>query len=141
MPEQVTATTEERLTIFANKHQLVFKKGEVGFCRPCVGFAHGDSFVAHNPFDYETLEPIPDFEDDRLNPPDGVGDAYHKHDCLCVLVEDDNYDAAMGQLLTWVRHLESIGELEVAHYKTGATGAQLLMVGVLAKAIRFKDRP
>ncbi|MCH8851113.1 MAG: hypothetical protein IID41_00510 [Planctomycetes bacterium] len=135
-------TIQEQLTAFANKHELVFRQhGEVGFGRECVGFTHGDDFVAHNPVSMESFAFIPGFEDDSLYPPNGVEDAYHKHNCLCVLVHEGDYDSAMRQLLVWVTHLESLGELEVVGYETGATGIQAAVSGFVAKAIRFKEHP
>ncbi len=141
MGDHTEATTTEQLTAFANRHGIVFShKGTAGFGRECVGFTLVDAWVAHNPMSMADFTAIPNFADERLYPPGGVKDAYHKHDCLCVLAVDGNYDAASEQLLLWVTHLESLGELETARYKTGATGIQAVVSGVTAIAIRFKHR-
>lgn len=64
---------------------------EVGFGRPCVGVTVGHTY--------------PDFDpnDPAVAPPEGVDHAYHKHNCLCVLGTSME---AVGELATWVRHLE-----------------------------------
>ncbi len=131
--------TKQKLHEFASKHELVFvEQGQVGFGRDCTGFTHDDTFVAHNPISAADHELIRGFADYRLYSPSGVPDAYHKHACLCVLAEDGDYDSAQAQLLLWVEHLESLGELEVAEYQTGATGIQAIISGVFARAIRVK---
>jgi hypothetical protein len=132
-------TTLDTLQAFANKHKVVLEdKGECGFGRPCVGFTYGGNYIDYNPMsmgsDYKQIWPY----DSRLSTPAGV-DAYHKHDCVAVLVTDDNYEAALDQLLKWVEHLESHGVLEVVQYETGADGIQALVSGVFGRAIRFKD--
>ena len=58
---------------------------------------------------------------------------------MAVLVSDDKYMEGLEQLLKWVEHLESQGELEVVQYLTGATGMQALMSGVLAYGIKYKE--
>lgn len=128
---------------FANAHKVVFEDhGEVGFCRPCVGFTKGTGYIDLHPLskaDYEELWP----HDGRLNAPPGVN-AYHKHDCLAVLVtyegdesQQADYDRAILQLDAWVRDLESQGTVEVASYATGATGMQALLSGVIGYALRY----
>ena len=131
-------TTVEKLQAFANKHKVILEQeGEVGFGRPCVGFIRGTGYVNINPYseggDYAAI-----FEEQDLAAPACV-DYYHKHDCLCVLVGDNDYAAALEELLIWVEHLESKGELEVVTYSTGATGLQATFSGRIGYAIRFKE--
>jgi hypothetical protein len=133
-------TTKEKLLAFANKHQLILEeKGECGFGRPCVGFLSkgGINYVDYNPSSYDGYKDIWEY-DDRLCAPEGVK-AYHKHYCMAVLVTDDNYEEGLNQLLKWVEHLESQGEVEVVEYATGAVGVQAIISGITGYAIRFKQ--
>jgi hypothetical protein len=130
-------TARQICQTFANKHKVIFEDhGEVGFGRPCVGFTSGARYIDYNPrnnSDYELVWP-----DARpIGHPHGV-EAYHKHDCLAVLVAD-SYDAAILQLATWVEALEAQGELEIVTYATGATGLQAAISGIMGRAIRFKE--
>lgn len=119
---------------FANKHKIIFNdKGECGFGRECIGFCHGDRWIDFNPHDCY-LDPIDGFQNENFNAPNGVN-AYHKHDCLAVLGRGD--DSIIG-LARWVKHLESIGEIEVAIYNTGATGMQAFVNGTKGRAIKLK---
>ena len=132
-------TNTEYLEAFATKHNLKLKtKGEVGFGRPCVGFtdANGRGYIDHSPLNMQTFNEVWP-QDDRLYSPPGV-EAYHKHQCLAVIVEDDNFDAGLDQLAEWMRHLESQGDVEVVEYATGAVGVQAMVSGTHGKAIRFK---
>lgn len=126
----------QNLQRFANEHKVILEdRGEIGFGRPCVGFLR-QSYIAFNP----TKEPDYDYvwpEDIRLRPPKTVVDAYHKHDCLAVLVHGDDYDKALAQLNAWVGHLEAQGTVELAQYKTGATGIQAIISGYSSFAFRF----
>lgn len=121
---------------FARDHHLKFVEiGEVGFGRPCVGFTKGAGYVALNPHssaNYEDLWSI----DERLSAPRGVS-AYHKYDCLAMLVDGADYDAGVRGLYTWIRTLEAIGELETVAFETGATGLQAMFSGVVGVALRF----
>lgn len=142
MTTETTVSTDEaraNCQRFANAHKLVFEdRGEVGFGRPCVGFTKGNGYVEYNPLSRaDDYRRIPEFADDRLYAPDGV-EAYHKHDCLAVLVRDEDYDAAIRQLDQWVRHLESLGTVEVVSYETGATGFQAVISGVIGYALRVR---
>jgi hypothetical protein len=135
------------LEAFAAKHGLTLeKRGEVGFGRPCVGFIKGSSYVDHNALSHDDFRPLSEFEDDHLYAPDGVN-SYHKHDCLAVLVEADDwenipdvaYDEALRQLHTWIKHLESLGSVEVVRYTTGASGLQAFVTGAVGYALRITD--
>jgi hypothetical protein len=125
---------------FALKHKVIFEeKGEVGIGRLCVGFVRGDGYVDYNPYRFPDLL-VPVWEiDHRLCPPPTVPDAYHKHDCLAVLVHNDDYDEAKRQLALWVLHLVGQGEVEVVEYETGATGLQAAFTGTTGYAVRFKN--
>lgn len=134
-------TTIEELTEFATAHGLTLQqKGEVGFGRACVGLiSPGSGYVDYNPRrmagNFDELWP----RDERLYAPAGV-ESYHKHDCFAVLCDDneESYAAALDQLLAWVRHLKSQGDVYVERYSTGATGIQALMSGVTGYAIRLR---
>lgn len=120
---------------FAKKHDIKFERGsEVGFGRPAVGFTYGTSYIDHNPVDMSTWESIKEFEDERLYAPVGAN-SYHKSDCLCVLVEDDEYDVAIDQLAAWVTHLESLGKVEIVEYQTRATGMQAMISGTTGRVV------
>lgn len=82
-----------KLEQFALKHKLILEEaGEVGFGRPCVGFLKGTGYVDYNATVHPDYKPA--FPDDEYYEPP-VPDAYHKHDCLAVLVHDDDYDSAL----------------------------------------------
>jgi len=132
--------TVNKLQEFAQKHSIILnEKGEIGFGRPCVGFVHGDNYISFNPLqDGGDYEPIFGEYDDRLYPPEGV-ESYHKGDYVAVLVSDEKYHKGLKQLLKWVEHLESQGEVEVVEYQTGATGLQAVISGMFGRAIKFKD--
>jgi hypothetical protein len=134
--------TKEQIIIelikFAEKHKIALEtKGECGFGRPCVGFTSGNGYVDFNPIDMVNYMPIEELQCDKIYPPDGV-DNYHKHDCLAVLVEDEDYEEGLRQLLSWVKHIEAQGSVEVKQYKTGATGLQAMVSGSFGTAIIVK---
>jgi hypothetical protein len=136
-----------RIQAFANRQKAVFEDhGEVGFGRPCVGLTKGSGYIELNPYRYvfKPFDPNPEMEtidelsDRRLYAPDSVPDVYHKHDCIAVLVQDDDYNRAILQLADWVAHLESIGA-EVVPYETGRQGVHLLVGGAIGYAVRATD--
>ena len=131
----------QNLQRFANQYQLILEcAGEVGFGRPCVGFLNKTgNFLDINPYKYPDFKPVWPI-DDRLYDRNAAPDAYHKHDCLCVLVHDDNFDKALIQLNNWINSPEKKGELCVAQFKTGATGLQAVISGVIGFALRFKEQ-
>lgn len=135
-----TKTHDEQIQLlqrFANDHGIVLQlEGSVGFGRECVGFTHGDNYVAYNPLRYPDFEPVSGFEDDSIGDC-APADAYHKHNCLAVLVHDGDRDNAILQLVQWVEAMNEFG-VEVAEYETGATGLQAMMTGVLGRAVRKK---
>ena len=127
-----------KLSVFADKHGIsLVTKGECGFGRPCVGFTKGSNYIDYCPLNMSTYEPIEDLDDERLYAPEGVN-AYHKHNCLAVLVEDDNYDQALQELSDWVDNLTSQGEVEVVCYRTGASGLQAMVSGSTGYALKIK---
>jgi len=131
--------TIKKLQEFANKHSVVLeKKGEIGFGRACVGFMHGENFISYNPTDDKTYKYILGKHDKRLCSPTGVN-SYHKGDYMAVLVSDEDYNEGLFQMLKWVEHIGSQGEVEVVEYPTGATGLQALISGMYAKAIKLKE--
>lgn len=67
-------------------------KGEVGFGRPCVGVLYGQTYVD---YDYELGYPV----NGGFWTPEN---AYHKHDCLAVLVHDEDYNSALDELYNWI---------------------------------------
>lgn len=131
----------QELQEFANKHKVIFEdKGEVGFGRPCVGFLYGDNYVDHNPRNQETFKPIPEYADERLYA-HGAPDAYHKHDCLAVLVHRDNYNEALRQLHNWIRHIESLGKVVMVFYNKGTKDPlQAFLIGYHGMTITIKNK-
>ncbi|MHC4088717.1 MAG: hypothetical protein ACYSVY_00290 [Planctomycetota bacterium] len=130
----------ERLQAFANRHKLILEdRGEVGFGRSCVGFVKGNVYVDYNPYSHPSFEPVWE-RDHQLNPPDETPDAYHKHDCLVVLVRGGDYDGALRQLDAWITHLEGQGEVYIDEYETGATGLQAMISGLVGYAVRIRDK-
>ncbi len=129
--------TRNKLERFAIKHKVVLEeKGTVGFGRNCVGFLRGNGYIDLNPY-----KSAPTFErvfkdDDYYYEPDNVPDAYHKHDCVAVLVHGEDWGKALRQLALWVDDLEANGAQLVA-YKTGATGVQAIFSGFTGYAFRF----
>ena len=112
--------------------------GEVGFGRPCVGFTCGGNYLDINP------RCLPDYHyafasaDERLYPPEEVPNAYHKHDCFCVLIRDGDREKAITELDTWLTHLQSFGKLVIEDYVTGAEGLQAVFSGIIGHALRIK---
>ena len=128
---------------FATDHRLLLVyEGTIGFGRPCVGFmSRYGTYVEHNPLYSGGLnrwQPVPELADERLHPPARVVDAYHKHDCLAVLVHGGDYVEALTQLNLWVQHLESLGKIEIEVYETQAEGLQVLFSCIYAAAVKIK---
>lgn len=153
---------KKELQKFANDHGVLFEhsgKGEVGMGRPCVGFERGGSYIHYRPLthhDFNTAEKAPKYEDmlifghdPRLSPPKETPNAYHKHECLSVLIEAEDWenipqesvDTALIELWHWMKHLEKQGELEVVEFETGATGIQAMVSGLTSWAIKYKGFP
>ena len=118
---------------FANRFKLIFEDdGEVGFGRKCVGLTNGSNYVDYNPTQYPNYDYVEEFYDERLF--DIVPEnAYHKHNCLAVL---GNEETSIIQLSEWIDKLKELGAV-VEKYKTGATGIQSLLSGTENYAIKL----
>ena len=118
---------------FANRFKLIFEDdGEVGFGRKCVGLTNGNNYVEYNPTQYPDHDYVKEFYDKRLF--DIVPEnAYHKHNCLAVL---GNEETSIIQLSEWIDKLKELGAV-VQKYKTGATGMQALFTGTENHAIKL----
>jgi hypothetical protein len=108
----------QKLQEFADKFDLEFNNpGECGIFRPCVGFVKDGSYVGYNPYSapsYKQIEELYDSRWGKISPKD----AYHKFDCLAVLIKNDDIVEAQKQLLDWVEKMEAIG-VELVQYETG----------------------
>lgn len=139
LPVMVEQAVADELNTIARDLGVRFEsQGEVGFGRRCVGFLKGSGYVNYHPrndSDYRAVD-LPGVQDDRLLPHDAP-DAYHKHECFAVLAPDGNYAEAARQLLAWMKHLQSMGRLEVVEYPTLATGIQAIVSGTTGYALRF----
>lgn len=130
---------------FAKKLGVLFDDaGECGFGRPCVGFRHGDQWVAYNPLVMEFAPgalnpkymPLREVEDARLQAdPNETPNAYHKSDCLAVLVHGGNVEAAVLELAAWASRLDALG-VELHHYATGARGVHAIFKGATEVCVR-----
>ena len=137
---------------FCNKYNVYWNGyGHVGFERPCVGLL--SSRDEHAPYlDFNPVYIInntiwqPDkFTSTSFYPPRklGVIDAYHKHDCFVILVHNGDYRYAIRQLGTWIKNVESKGDLEIAEYTIPPYGSYDSGVRVALrytnKYVKFKD--
>ena len=118
---------------FANKFKLIFEDdGEVGFGRKCVGLTNGNNYIDYNPTQFPDYDYVEEFYDERLF--DIIPEnAYHKHNCLAVL---GNEETSIIQLSEWIDKLKELGAV-VEKYKTGATGIQALITGIENYAIKL----
>jgi hypothetical protein len=82
--------------------------GEVGFGRACVGVIKDNTYPGYREGEQLNAEPYWRLihECPEAAPPEGVENAYHKHDCLAVLGRGAD---AVHQLYLWVCHLEAQG--------------------------------
>lgn len=133
----------KKLNDFAKKYNVDFiMDGECGFGRPCTGFSANNQYIAYNPIHihgtkliYLTDRKGDSLKDDRhfeLKPKD----AYHKHDCMAVLVYNGDYDEGYRQLAEWVDNLEKIG-VEIVDFDTLEVGLQAMVSGTLGKALKL----
>jgi hypothetical protein len=85
---------------WALENGVAIMHGECGFGRPCVGVNGAGQWI-----DWRTHQP-PNYEVVGV-PYDGLvpDDAYHKHDCVCVLVQGDDYAQAWWQLGCWLDNI------------------------------------
>lgn len=129
---------------FANKHKCVFKeKGEVGFGRPCVGITRNGHYLDINPInmDSENYDYYAEFFSESLRAPDDVIDAYHKHECLCVLAngERPDFEEAIRQLHIWIKHLEEVGVEVVDRENHFKEPLQALFSGPTTPTLKVKE--
>jgi glycyl-tRNA synthetase beta subunit len=97
-----------------------------------VGLINGSNYVDYNPTQYPNYDYVEEFYDERLF--DIVPEnAYHKHNCLAVL---GNEETSIIQLSEWIDKLKELGAV-VEKYKTGATGIQALITGTENYAIKL----
>lgn len=121
---------------FARQHGIHFdEKGECGFGRPCVGMGSSGHWIDYNPSTFPDYTPVAELYDERLAPGPEAPDAYHKHQCLVVLVHNGDIDHAVRQLHEWIKRLRSYGRLEIVEFQTGATGFQALFSGTTGRAL------
>ena len=119
---------------FANDHKLIFEdEGDDGFGRSCVGFVKKSVYIDYNPTSFAESTYIFDF-DEKLEPPEGVENAYHTHNRLSVLVYDNDTYEALRQLNVWVTHLQDL-DVEVVEFETGVTGFYALLSGTTGYAV------
>jgi hypothetical protein len=85
--------------------------GECGFGRPCVGMIATGHYIDYG--GYTSFDPPTQIEgyDSVRNKvcQSSPEDAYHKDDCLAVLVHGDDYDEATRQLYEWVKGIDAAG--------------------------------
>ena len=102
----------EFLKDFVFKHDLTLKKkGEVGFGRPCVGILRGSCYVEYNPYNQDTYEPLEEFHNEDISK-FSTYNAYHKHSCFAVLVDNENYDNGLIELAQWLSKINDKYEIE-----------------------------
>jgi hypothetical protein len=129
------------LTGFADHHGVKLEiKGSVGFGRECVGFTNktNGNYIDYNPSTFPNHDVYPLGNDDRLLPPSDVN-AYHKHDCLCVLAEDGDHLKALHGLRKWCEKIEAKGNVLIQRYATGATGVQAQLSGTFGYAVTITN--
>jgi hypothetical protein len=117
MSEYVGFTTQGEETFlrdWASRNKSIYEnEGSCGFGRDCVGITSGQVWIDLGPTvtkQFEGALASDTYEDQEIDgdawPPEGVDDAYHKHDCLAVL---GHGPAAVHQLYLWVKNLDSHG--------------------------------
>jgi hypothetical protein len=129
----------------ADRKVILEDHGQVGFGRPCVGISHGNGYIdlgpqvqyggapGHPEDAFWYAEAIPE-----AYAPDGVDDAYHKHDCLAVLVHDDDYDKALRQLYLWVQSIDAAGLV----IKTGDREIKnVIELALHGTSVTYLDKP
>lgn len=133
------ALMEEYLKGWAADNRAVYEwEGQVGFGRECVGITASGNYIDLNGYDeeYNLLPDVPDWN--LVCPPPETPDAYHKHDCLCVLGRGPE---AVEQLYHWVHKLEA-NNVEVKiidrKVKPNAHPIELMLHGVTQAVLRVK---
>jgi hypothetical protein len=110
MTEPIIEEMEAFLRDWAARNKVIYEnEGECGFGRECVGITDGNAWIDLGPPTNETISgrhySFPSVLDEAW-PPEGVTDAYHKHNCLAVLGRGQT---AVHQLYLWVNSLEANG--------------------------------
>lgn len=111
---------------WAMDNRVIITEGECGFGRPCVGVSDGSKWV-----DWRATTGAPDYkpipgEYDGWVP----NDAYHKHDCVAVLVHNDNAELAWIQLAAWLNAIILNGWTVLHETRTPADAIDALMGGM-----------
>lgn len=124
---------KENIQEFANRFKLIFEEeGEVGFGRECVGLTNGNNYVDYNPTCEPNYDYVKDLYDERLYDI-APENAYHKHNCLCVLGRGES---SIIDLSEWIDKLKELGAT-IEKYSTGATGFQAILSGTHNYAVRL----
>ncbi len=110
-----TGAEEAFLRDWASRNKVIYEdEGECGFGRECVGITAGENWIDLGPTTTKHFESASgysdDYEDQEIDEdayaPEGVTDAYHKHDCLAILGRGPE---AIHQLYLWVKNLADHG--------------------------------
>lgn len=88
--------TAEHL-VWAADNRVIITEGECGFGRECVGITAGNQWVDWRVTNMQSYQYEEGYYDGFV--PDT---AYHKHDCVCVLGQDD---AAWADLMVWLDNI------------------------------------
>lgn len=113
--------------LWAAQNRVIITEGECGFGRECVGVTSGNQWIDWQVTNMETFRNEPGGYDGWV--PDG---AYHKHDCVAVLGQDDESWRQLGQWLDhivkggWiVKHLDRVPKDDIDLLFHGITTSQL----------------
>jgi len=131
----------KKLNDFAIRHKVILEeKGTCGFGRPCVGFLRDSHYIDLNPISMGDgkFEYLKEFYCEDFRAPVGVNN-YHKHDCLAVLVEDDNYKKGLKELLKWIENIESKHKIEIVDRQNEIKNPiQLAISGLSTPTLKVK---
>lgn len=131
----------------AGQNVQLVTKGEVGFGRPCVGVNQNSTYLdftwtGYNE-DREVMRELYADQNIQAFRQAAPEDAYHKHDCMAVLVHGDDYGKALDQLYDWIKWCDEHGwGVVTSNRKTwnepGTPGAnlELLMHGLTNAELR-----
>ena len=121
---------------FALDHKLILQdEGEVGFGRLCVGFTKRECYVDYVRRD-QSHGAI--WNDERLRPPEGVVDAYHKHECMAVLSRSEDRSEALRQLIIWVKHYNELGVVVTEYSNENLDVLSIMMKGTHSYCFQVK---
>lgn len=130
----------ENLERFAEEHDIILEtRGEISLVGECVGFLDrtGCKYIGFNPYQADTKSYRECYYDDRFFEvmPEN---AYVEHNCLCVLVFNEDYESALEELSDWIDALEEMGELEVLEYFNSIEGLEEIVGGEVDTVIKYK---